>query len=80
MLILAWDGNPCHPEALADSLILSELHVARDLADVRKWPQRDFLGNLGLWHGPAPIFAGPECHSFPLRKAHASVRLIVMRV
>lgn len=55
VLILAWDGDPCHPvataEALADLLILSELHVARDLSDVRKWPDlvKDFVGNLCLW-------------------------------
>jgi hypothetical protein len=47
--------HPCHPvataEALADTLILSELHVASDLAGVRAWPGvvRDFLGNLCLW-------------------------------
>lgn len=55
VLILAWDGDPCHPvttaQALADLLILSEIHVAHDLADVRKWPHivRDFLGNLCFW-------------------------------
>jgi pimeloyl-ACP methyl ester carboxylesterase len=55
VLILAWDGDPRHPvgvaEDLADLLILSELHVARDLSEVRKWPElvRDFVGNLCLW-------------------------------
>jgi len=54
-LILAWDGDPCHPvataEAIADTLIMSELHVARDLAAVREWPGlvRDFLSGLCLW-------------------------------
>src|SRR5205085_9138478 len=36
VLILAWDGDACRPvetaQALADLLILSELHVAQDLA------------------------------------------------
>lgn len=51
-LILAWDGDPAHPvetaQALADSLVLSELHVATDLAGVQAWPGliRDFLGEL----------------------------------
>jgi 3-oxoadipate enol-lactonase len=55
VLILAWDGDPCRPvataEALADLLILSELHVARDLAEVRQWPTlvHDFLGGLHFW-------------------------------
>ena len=55
VLILAWDGDACRPvataRALADHLILSELHVAHDLAAVRKWPElvRDFLANLTLW-------------------------------
>ena len=55
VLILAWDGDPCHPvataEALSDLLILSELHVASDLADVRRWPAliRDFVGDLCFW-------------------------------
>lgn len=54
-LILAWDGDPCHPvstaEGLADLLILSEIHIARDLAGVRRWPGlvRDFIGGLCLW-------------------------------
>lgn len=54
-LILAWDGDPSHPvetaQALADTIVLSELHVARDLAGVRSWPGliRDFLGGLCLW-------------------------------
>jgi 3-oxoadipate enol-lactonase len=55
VLILAWDGDACRPVAtaqeLADLLILSELHVARDLADVRRWPTlvRDFLAGLHTW-------------------------------
>ena len=55
VLILAWDGDPSHPvstaQELADTLILSELHVARDLAGVRRWPGlvRDFLSGLCLW-------------------------------
>lgn len=54
-LILAWDGDPCHPvetaQALADTIIMSEIHVARDLAEVKRWPYlvRDFLGGLCLW-------------------------------
>lgn len=54
-LILAWPGDPGHPvataEALADLLVLSELHVADDLAGVRTWPGlvRDFLNGLCLW-------------------------------
>lgn len=54
-LVLAWDGDHEHPvataEALADQLLLSELHVARDLADVRLWPKliAEFLGDLCLW-------------------------------
>ena len=55
VLILAWDGDPCRPvataQALADLLILSELHVARDLADVRRWPAlvHEFLAGLHHW-------------------------------
>lgn len=55
VLILAWDGDACHPvstaESLADLLILSEINVARDLAGVRRWPLlvRDFLESLCLW-------------------------------
>ena len=54
-LILAWDGDPEHPvataEALADALMLSELHVATDLADVRQWPKliAHFLDGLCVW-------------------------------
>lgn len=54
-LILAWDDDPCHPvataKALADTLIMCEMHVAYDLAGVRRWPGliRDFLGDLCLW-------------------------------
>jgi pimeloyl-ACP methyl ester carboxylesterase len=55
VLILAWDGDPWHPvstaEALADLLILSEIQVAHDLGDVRRWPElvREFLDSLCLW-------------------------------
>lgn len=54
-LILAWDGDPSHPvataKALSDLLVLSELHVAHDLAGIKAWPHvvRDFLGDLCLW-------------------------------
>lgn len=54
-LILAWEGDPGHPvstaEELADLMVMSELHVATELADVRRWPGlvRDFLADLCLW-------------------------------
>jgi len=54
-LILAWTGDPAHPvstaETLAELMVLSELHVARDLAGVRRWPQlvSDFLGSICQW-------------------------------
>lgn len=54
-LILAWAGDPAHPvataESLAELLVLSELHVAHDLAGIRAWPKLigDFLGNLCRW-------------------------------
>jgi pimeloyl-ACP methyl ester carboxylesterase len=54
-LILAWDGDPAHPLATAETLheliVLSELHVARDMAEVRAWPSivRGFLGGLRQW-------------------------------
>ncbi len=54
-LVLAWEGDPCHPvataQAIADSLIMSEFDVASDLAAVRAWPGlvRDFLADLCLW-------------------------------
>jgi pimeloyl-ACP methyl ester carboxylesterase len=54
-LILAWTGDHAHPvstaESLAELMVLSELHVARDLAAVRRWPDlvRDFLGSICLW-------------------------------
>lgn len=54
-LILAWAGDPEHPvsmaESLAELLVLSELHVAHDLAGIRAWPKliSDFLGNLCRW-------------------------------
>ena len=54
-LILAWTGDPAHPvstaESLAELMVLSELHVAGDLAGVRRWPAlvRDFLGGICQW-------------------------------
>jgi len=54
-LILAWDGDEGHPlataEALAERMVMSELHVARNLADVRSWPGlvHDFLDGLCQW-------------------------------
>ena len=54
-LILAWTGDPAHPvstaEALAEQIVMSELHVATDLAGVRQWPElvREFLGGICLW-------------------------------
>ncbi len=49
-LILAWEDDPEHPvgtaQALADTMLQAELHVARDVADVKAWPTRveEFLG------------------------------------
>ena len=54
-LILAWTGDPAHPvstaEKLAELIVMSELHVAEDLAAVRRWPElvRDFLGGICQW-------------------------------
>lgn len=54
-LILAWEGDEGHPlstaEELAGLMVMSELHVASDLAGVRRWPAlvRDFLADLCLW-------------------------------
>lgn len=54
-LILAWADDPSHPVAMAESLaellVLSELHVAHDLAGIRAWPKLvgDFLGSLCQW-------------------------------
>jgi len=54
-LILAWTGDEAHPvstaETLADLMVMSELHVANDLAGVRRWPQlvSDFLGGIQQW-------------------------------
>jgi pimeloyl-ACP methyl ester carboxylesterase len=54
-LILAWTGDPAHPvstaERLAELMVLSEVHVASDLAGVRRWPElvRDFLGSICQW-------------------------------
>ena len=57
-LILAWTGDPAHPvstaETLAELMVMSELHVADDLAGVRRWPElvRDFLGGICQWEEP----------------------------
>ena len=54
-LILAWTDDPSHPVSVADSLaellVLSEVHVACDLAGIRAWPGlvREFLGGLCHW-------------------------------
>jgi len=54
-LILGWEGDPGHPvstaEELAELMVMSELHVASELDDVRRWPVlvRDFLAELCLW-------------------------------
>ena len=54
-LILGWQGDHGHPlstaEELAELMVLSQLHVAADLADTRLWPGlvRDFLADLCLW-------------------------------
>ena len=54
-LILAWTGDPAHPvstaETLAELMVLSEVHVASDLAAVRRWPElvKDFLGSICQW-------------------------------
>ena len=54
-LILAWDGDLSHPvstaHALHELMVLSQLHVARDLAGIRSWPGlvRDFLRGLCTW-------------------------------
>jgi len=54
-LILAWAGDAAHPvstaETLAELMVLSELHVAQDLAAVRRWPDlvRDFLAGICQW-------------------------------
>lgn len=51
-LVLAWEGDPAHPvstaEALAGLLLQAQLHVARDVAAVRRWPSvvREFLAGL----------------------------------
>jgi pimeloyl-ACP methyl ester carboxylesterase len=56
-LILAWTGDPAHPvstaEKLAELMVMSELHVAEDLAAVRRWPElvRDFLSGICQWDG-----------------------------
>jgi 3-oxoadipate enol-lactonase len=55
VLILAWADDPWHPvqtaETLSELLVLSELHVANDLAGVRRWPTlvREFLSGLCQW-------------------------------
>jgi pimeloyl-ACP methyl ester carboxylesterase len=44
VLVLAWDTDPSHPvataEALAELLPGAELHISRDLADIRTWGSR----------------------------------------
>ena len=51
-LILAWEGDPGHPESTAESLheLLgdSELEVARTLGEVLRWPARvaEFLDQV----------------------------------
>lgn len=51
-LVLAWEDDPAHPvgtaRRLADLLLQPELHLARDLVEVRTWPAlvRDFLARL----------------------------------
>ncbi len=60
-LILAWRGDPEHPvataETLAETLVLSELVVADDLAGVRRWPARirAFLDGLAMWEDVSPV-------------------------
>lgn len=54
-LVLAWADDPAHPvataECLADLLVLSELHVAHDLAAIQAWPKLigDFVRSLCRW-------------------------------
>lgn len=54
-LILAWKGDPAHSvataESLAELMVLSDLHVASDLAGVRRWPElvRSFLASICQW-------------------------------
>ena len=56
-LILAWTGDAAHPvstaETLAELMVMSELHVAEDLAAVRRWPDlvRDFLSGICQFEG-----------------------------
>jgi pimeloyl-ACP methyl ester carboxylesterase len=56
-LILGWTGDPAHPvstaETLAELIVMSELHVADDLAGVRRWPElvRNFLAGICQWEG-----------------------------
>ena len=50
-LLLAWEGDPAHPvataQALADSMVQSDLRIAKDLADTKAWPSdiEEFLAN-----------------------------------
>ena len=54
-LILAWTGDAAHSvstvETLAELMVTSELHVAEDLAAVRKWPElvRELLAGICQW-------------------------------
>lgn len=51
-LILAREGDPGHPvataQALAELMVMSEIHVAEDMADVRAWPAlvADFMAGI----------------------------------
>ena len=50
-LILAWEDDPAHPvataQALADSMVQSDLRIAKDVADIEAWPARveEFLAD-----------------------------------
>jgi pimeloyl-ACP methyl ester carboxylesterase len=54
-LVLGWTDDPNRPQATADALaellVLSEIHIARDLPAIREWPAlvRDFLAGLCQW-------------------------------
>ena len=50
-LILAWDDDPHHPvataQSLADSMLQADLRIAKDVADTKAWPAtvEEFLAN-----------------------------------